>query len=86
MSAVLYTGIACMCNKVCVGPPVSVYVEGYMLPLCWGVYHCVYMWSIMCLCIHAKQSAHVLSCDFLSMPLDLFVHRYVESVYLLKGG
>ena len=37
------------------------------------------MWSIIIYwCIHAKQGAHVLSCDFLSLTLDLFVYSYVR--------
>lgn len=65
-------------EKICVGAPVSA-CAGYILPLCVGVYLGVYMWSIsMCWCFHAKQSAHVLSCDFLSTTLDLFVYSYVR--------
>lgn len=51
-----------------------------MLPLCMGVYHCVYVWSIiMCLYIHAKRSARVLS-------FGSVCSQVCESVYLLKGG
>ena len=51
------------------------------------IHHGLYMCSIiMCWCFHAKQSAHVLSCDFLSMTLDLFVYSYVRVFIYWREG
>ena len=79
-------GIACICEKV--------YIYTYQCPcsyvcrrMCaFPEHRCVYMWSVMYLCIHTKHSTQVLSCGFLWVALELFPYGHGEVFIYWREG